>query len=135
MINIIEKNQKNQYAFKSYAGLDWSINIDDNNKAITLSKDPAGTHKDSKWRTFASDDMLELIQFCMSSGYYVKADIIEQVIDSTIESNQPVSDGVIRGFADYIGALSIVIGTEKLAELEAYCLANGYQFDERLKGA
>jgi hypothetical protein len=69
------------------------------------------------------------------SKYYVKAEIIEQVIDSTIEDDQAISDGVMTGFADYLEAMSILVDAEKLTELEAYCLANNYQFDSRLTGA
>jgi hypothetical protein len=132
MINTIETNAKNQYVFIQTEVLQWSITIDDLSQALRLSKNLLGSRDTSKFRTYASDDMLELIQFCMGSVYYVKAEIIEQVIDSTIADSQAVSDGVMSGFADYLSALSIVVDADKIAELKAYCLANGYQWDERL---
>lgn len=135
MINTIEKNQRNQYEFIQGLELQWSINIDENNRAHTLSKDSEGSHKVSSYKIYTCDDMLELIQFCMINGYYVKAEIIEQVIEETIETKHPVSDGVMSGFADYLSAMNITIDSESLSELEAYCLANNYQFDDRLKGA
>ena len=135
MINTINKNELNQYVFLQGSSLQWSINIDDESKARDLSKHQQGVRMGSKFPTYSSDDILELIQFCMSSAYYVKAEIIEQVIDETIETNHPVSDVVMSGFADYLEAMKIFIDSQKLSELEAYCLANNYQFDGRLKGA
>jgi hypothetical protein len=140
MITTVPKNANNQYCFTQaksteelQAVLQWSINIDDADQACTLTKDAEGSCKASKFRTFASEDMLELTVFCMESGFYVRAELIEQLIQTTIQDNQVISDGVMSGFADYISALSIEVEPSALADLEAYCLANSYQFDERLE--
>lgn len=84
---------------------------------------------------FYSGDMLELIQYAMNSAYSMNATKIEDVVEWVMSCNHAISDGVMSGFADYLDAMKILIDSEKLNKLEAYCLANGYQWDERLKGA
>ena len=132
MITTIEASQNGHYDFTQGEELMWSINIDTDNKARTLGKNSKDSHMMSAFPTFASADMLELITFCMGEGYYVKSEIIEQVIDYAVTQDHAVSDGVMSGFADYLAAFSIEVDPAKLDELEAYCLANSYQFDSRL---
>ncbi len=82
--------------------------------------------------TYASTDMLELIQYCMSESFIVTELIFSDVISYVIQDNHPVADGVTEGFADYLTSAGVRANEDKILELEAYCTTNGYQFDVRL---
>ena len=108
----------------------WVINVDDQNRCIVLDK--FSGIRTSKWRTYESEDMLELITYCMINEYLVTSDHIDQVIDFVISTEHSISDGVLSGFADYLEAVNVEINEKKTKDLQDYCLTNSYEFDLRL---
>jgi len=136
MIEIVEET--NGVYKVSNNGTKWVINIS-NNEAIILQKFAGRVDSEDKvgfmqsiFPTFASTDMLELINYIMSNGYIVKEPLFSQVIDYVIQDNHAISDGVTSAFADYLTATGIRANEDKIKDLEDYCLANSYEFDARL---
>jgi len=136
MIEIVEET--NGVYKVSNNGTKWVINIS-NNEAIILQKFAGRVDSEDKvgfmqsiFPTFASTDMLELINYIMSNGYIVKEPLFSQVIDYVIQDNHAISDGVTSAFADYLTATGIRANEDKIKDLEDYCLANSYEFDSRL---
>ena len=136
MIEIIE--EANGVYKVSNDGTKWVVNVNDN-EAVTLQKFAGRVDSEDKvgfmqsiFPTFASTDMLDLIDYCMNNGIIVKEPLLSQVIDYTISDEHVISDGVLSGFADYLTATGIRANEEKIKDLEDYCLANSYEFDARL---
>ena len=136
MIEIIEKENG---AYKvSNDGTKWVVNVNDN-EAVTLQKFAGRSDSDSKmgfmqsiFPTYASADMLDLIEYCMSNGIIVNEPLFSQVIDHTISDEHVISEGVLSGFADYLTATGIKADLDAIKRLEDYCLTNSYEFDARL---
>ena len=136
MIEIIEA--VNGIYKVSNDGTKWVVNVKEN-EAITLGKFAGREDSEDKigfmqsiFPTYASADMLELIDYVMSNGIIVKEPLFTQVIDYVISDNHVISDGVLSGFADYLTATGIKADLEKIKDLQDYCLQNSYEFDERL---
>ena len=136
MIEVIEA--VNGIYSVSNDGTKWVISVNGINAlGITKFKGRIDTearlaYMQSMHPTYASTDMLELIQFAITSGFVIEEPIFSDVIDFTISDNHTVADGVTSGFADYLTATGIKANEEKIKDLQAYCLANSYQFDARL---
>ena len=120
-----------KYTFEKSEGTQWLIILNEDNRALALNK-ASSPFTTSKFKTFASDDILELIIFCINSGFIVEEPIFSDLIDAVISENQIINNGVLSGFADYLSTTGIKANEEKIKDLQDYCLTNSYQFDLRL---